>query len=72
MAIEKDFTRYDSEGNEDKVMGRKTIAKYFKYLEDRGLVYLNEETKSYCLPKLENSDANLIELNTLLKMMNVF
>ena len=72
LAIEKDFTRYDSEGNEDKVMGRKTIAKYFKHLENRGLVYLDEDAKCYYLSKLENSNANLIELNTLLKMMNVF
>lgn len=72
LAIEKDFTRYDSEGNEDKIMGRKTIAKYFKHLEDRGLVFFDEQKKCYCLPKLENSSANLIELHTLLKLMNVF
>jgi len=53
-------------------MSRKTIAKYFKYLENRGLVKLDDTQKFYYLPKIENSNANLIELNTLMKMMNVF
>lgn len=72
QAIEKDFTRKSSDGNEDKIMSRKTIAKYFKYLENRGLVKLDDAQKFYYLPKIENSNANLIELNTLMKMMNVF
>ena len=32
VAIERDFTRVDSDGNVDKVMSRKTIAKYFNHL----------------------------------------
>ena len=72
QSIEKDFTRYDAEGNESKVMTRKTIAKYFKHLEDKGLVNYSEEDKCYYLPNLDKADANLIELNTLIKMMNVF
>ena len=31
VSIEKDFTRTLSDGTVDKVMSRKTIAKYFKY-----------------------------------------
>ena len=33
VAIERDFTRIASDGTEEKVMARKTIAKYFKHLE---------------------------------------
>lgn len=70
-AIEKDFTRIDSDGKEYKVMGRKTIAKYFKYLEDKGLVVYNEEDGFYYLSLLEVQEANLIEYTTLSKLMNV-
>lgn len=69
--IEKDFTRTDAEGNEIKVMGRKTIAKYFQFLQDQGLVYQNEEDKEfYYLTVLENDMANLIEYNTLSVLTN--
>ena len=30
--IERDFTRRAVDGSEEKIMGRKTIAKYFQYL----------------------------------------
>lgn len=70
VAIEKDFTRQDSEGNVYKVMGRKTIAKYFKYLEDKGLIKL-ESDDFYYLKLLSQSEANLIEYKTLSKLMNV-
>lgn len=69
--IENDFTRTTSDGTKEKVMGRKTIAKYFKHLEDKGLVKLNEENKFYYLTTLDPNEANLIEYNTLSKLMNV-
>ena len=72
VAIEKDFTHVLSDGSVEKVMGRKTIAKYFKYLEDKGLIKLNEKDDFYYLTILEPSEANLIEYNTLSKLMNVF
>ena len=68
--IEKDFTRRDNEGKEYKVMGRKTIAKYFGYLENKGLIKL-EDDDYYYLRLLEQSEANLIEYRTLMKLMNV-
>lgn len=68
--IEKDFTRRDSEGKEYKVMGRKTIAKYFGYLEEKGLIKL-EDDDYYYLRLLDQSEANLIEYKTLMKLMNV-
>ena len=71
-AIEKDFTRTLSDGTEEKVMSRKTIAKYFKHLEDEGLVILNENEGYYYLKLLSNESARLIEYNTLSKLMNVF
>lgn len=71
IVIERDFTRTLSDGSIEKVMGRKTIAKYFKYLEDKGLVKLNEEDGFYYLTILDPSEANLIEYNTLSKLMNV-
>ena len=70
-AIERDFTRKTLEGTEEKTMGRKTIAKYFKHLEDKGLVTFSEEDDYYYLPVLERSEANLIEYHTLEKLMNV-
>lgn len=69
VAIERDFTRIDSEGKEEKVMGRKTIAKYFTHLLNQGLVY--EEDGYYYLAVLDNNQANLIEYSTLTKLMNV-
>ena len=68
-AIEKDFTRVASDGSVDKVMSRKTIAKYFNHLEEKELVY--EEDGYYYLTVLENDEANLIEYTTLTKLMNV-
>lgn len=70
-AIERDFTRILSDGTVDKVMSRKTIAKYFKYFEDKGLIQLNESDGFYYLTVLDPSEANLIEYNTLSKLMNV-
>ena len=69
VAIERDFTRIDSEGKEEKVMGRKTIAKYFGHLLEQQLVY--EEDDYYYLTVLDNNQANLIEYTTLTKLMNV-
>ena len=71
VSIEKDFTRTLSDGTVDKVLSRKTIAKYFKHLEDKGLIKLNEENDYYYLTVLDSTEANLIEYNTLSKLMNV-
>lgn len=71
VAIEKDFTRQLSDGSFDKVMSRKTIAKYFKHLEDKGFIKLNEEDGFYYLTILDASEATLIECQTLSKLMNV-
>ena len=71
VSIEKDFTRTLSDGTVDKIMSRKTIAKYFKHLEDKGLIELNEENDYYYLTVLDSTEANLIEYNTLSKLMNV-
>jgi hypothetical protein len=70
--IERDFTRQSSDGTIEKVMDRKTIAKYFKHLEEKGLIKLNEEDDNYYLTVLDNYEANLIEYTTLNKLMNVF
>ena len=70
--IERDFTRQSSDGAIEKVMDRKTIAKYFKHLEEKGLVKLNKEDDNYYLTVLDNYEANLIEYKTLNKLMNVF
>ena len=59
------------DGSVEKVMSRKTIAKYFKHLEDRGFIKLNEEDEYYYLTVLDSSEANLIEYNTLSKLLNV-
>ena len=69
-AIERDFTRTLSDGTVDKVMGRKTIAKYFEYLEKEGLVKLGEDD-FYYLTVLPSDSAHLIEYQTLYKLMNV-
>ena len=70
--IERDFTRQSSDGGIEKVMDRKTIAKYFRHLEEKGLVKLNKEDDNYYLTVLDNYEANLIEYKTLNKLMNVF
>lgn len=69
-AIEKDFVRILSDGTTEKVMSRKTIAKYFKYLEDKGLIQLQDDGYYY-LTILDATEANLIEYNTLSKLINV-
>ena len=70
--IERDFTRQSSDGAIEKVMDRKTIAKQFRHLEEKGLVELNKEDDNYYLTVLDNYEANLIEYKTLNKLMNVF
>ena len=70
--IERDFTRQSSDGAIEKVMDRKTIAKYFRHLEEKGLVKLNKEDDNYYLTVLDNYEANLIEYKTLNKLMNAF
>ena len=69
-AIEKDFTVELIDGTIEKVMSRKTIAKYFKFLEDEGLVTLDANGEYYLLTILDPEDANLIEYNTLRELMN--
>ena len=69
-SIERDFTRQLSDGSIEKAMSRKTIAKYFSYLVDEKLV-IDENDDYYYLAVLDPQDGNLIEYNTLLKMMNV-
>ena len=68
-SIERDFTRTLSDGTTEKVMSRKTIAKYFTYLVDKGLI--TEDEEYYYLTVLDASEAHLIEVNTLSKLMNV-
>lgn len=70
LAIERDFTRVDSEGKEVKVMARKTIAKYFAHLLAQGLV-IDKGDDYFYLALLEKNMANLINYNTLVKLMNV-
>ena len=72
QSIEKHFTRVSSDGSEYKVMNRKTIAKYFKYLEEIGLVVLDEKGEYYNLTLLNPEDANLIDDLTITKLLNVF
>lgn len=71
VSIEKDFTRILSDGTTEKVMSRKTIAKYFKHLENKGLISYSEEDEYYYLTVLDKTEANLIEYKTLSKLMNV-
>ncbi len=68
-AIERDFTRELSDGTIEKIMDRRTVAKYFNFLLAQGLIKLEEDT--YYLTLLEGSEAHLIEYNTLSKLMNV-
>ena len=70
-SIEKDFTRTLADGSVEKTMARKTIAKYFKYLEDKGLVKEGNNQNYYYLTTLDPTEANLIEYHTLSKLMNV-
>lgn len=70
-SIEKDFTRTLADGTTEKTMARKTIAKYFKYLEDKGLVKEGNNPNYYYLTTLDPTEANLIEYHTLSKLMNV-
>ena len=53
--IERDFTRTLSDGSVEKVMSRKTIAKYFNYLIEAGLI--TEEDDYYYLTVLNPSEA---------------
>lgn len=69
-AIERDFTRTLSDGSVEKVMSRKTIAKYFTHLMNQGLV-TEDNDDYYYLTVLDASEANLIECITLSKLMNV-
>lgn len=69
VAIERDFTRITIEGEIEKVMSRKTIAKYFNHLMEQELVY--EDGDYFYLTVLENNEASLIEYMTLSKLMNV-
>lgn len=68
-AIERDFTRELSDGTIEKIMDRRTVAKYFNFLLTQELIKLEEDT--YYLTLLEGSEAHLIEYNTLSKLMNV-
>lgn len=68
--IERDFTRYSIDGSVEKVMGRKTIAKYFQYLLDHELIYEGDDDYYY-MRLLGSREANLIEYNTLSTLMNV-
>ena len=69
-AIERDFTRTLSDGTVDKVMARKTIAKYFEYLVQKGLVTEGQDD-FYYITVLPSDSAHLIEYKTLYKLMNV-
>lgn len=70
VAIERDFTRTLSDGTVDKVMARKTIAKYFDYLIQKGLVTEGQDD-FYYITVLPSDSAHLIEYKTLYKLMNV-
>ena len=58
--IERDFTRELTDGTVEKVMSRKTIAKYFNHLMNQGLVSEGDDDYYY-LTVLDASEANLIE-----------
>ena len=69
-AIERDFTRPVPGDKPEKVMSRKTISKYYDHLKEKGL--LKEQNDGYVYLTLLNPDeANLIEYNTLSKLLNV-
>lgn len=67
--IEDSFTRVGVDGEKYKVMDRRTIAKYFGFLEEQGLVKW-EGDGYYYLDLLPSNEATLIEYDTLSKMMN--
>lgn len=69
VKIEKDFTRIGIDGEEVKAMERRTIAKYFKFLLVKGLVY-DMGDEFYYIEVLPANEATLIEYETLMKMMN--
>lgn len=71
VQIERDFTR--KVGNEEeKVMSKYSIAKYFKKLIEWGLIYEDENDPNfYYITVLDAEDANLIEYKTLTVLMSV-
>lgn len=69
--IETDFTRTGLDGKPEKIIGRKTIAKYFVHLVEKGLIEEGED-EYYYIRLLSREDANLIEYQTLSKLLNVF
>lgn len=69
VKIEQDFIRPDKEGKMCKIMERRTIAKYFNFLLEKG--YITEEDDGYYyLETLPSNEATLIEYETLSKMVN--
>ena len=65
--IERDFTRV-IEGVEVKAMARKTIAKYFTWLEENNFIELRDDY--YYLTVLDDHSAFLVEYRTLETLMN--
>lgn len=65
IAIERDMT--DSQGN--KVMSRKTISKYFKWLIDQGLLE-DDGGDYYNLRVLDKEEANILQYRTLTILLN--
>lgn len=63
--IERAMT--DSQG--EKIMSRKTISKYFKWLEDQG--FLIEDKDYYKLRVLDREEANILQFETLSILTNV-
>ena len=70
VALEREFTREMVDGTQEKLMTRKTIAKYFEHLLAQGLVVEGQDDYYY-LTVLDPSEANLIEFVTLSKLTNV-
>lgn len=66
VRIERDML--DSAG--EKVMDRKTISKYFKWLVEQG--FLVEDGNVYKLYVFDKTEANLIHYDTLSKLVHVF
>ena len=69
-AIERDFTRQYEDGKTEKVMTRVTIKKYFNNLIEQGLIQYCDTDHYYYLTILDKEMANLIEYQTLMKLMN--
>ena len=67
--IERDFTRI-IEGKEVKAIARKTIAKYFAWLEENGFITFNAEDNYYYLAVLDDRSGFLVEYKTLEVLMN--